>query len=300
MVKKLGGIISKNRRENNGVFRPAAGGPISGIIRGMKQNNTAQSRFRAIAPRRLELAAALRLLPLGELPHMACLDVGAPDPVFSRELRARGGAWRTVARSPAHAKAASVALGEAVGCLGADGSIPLPDHSFDAAVVALDILAAMPDALAFSRECNRVLKPSGLLVLSVQAKRAFSLPDSIRRRRFPDALDPYASDFTESSVYNLLKNGFDVQQLVTWSRLWVELVRLREQRLIRAGAGESEIAARTGTLYRVAEALDAPLFWARGHVMTLSARRRRWSDRMAPVLSDGRTICEAVLFNPPA
>lgn len=262
--------------------------------------NTVEARFGAIAPRRMELAAVLKLLPAGELPHMACLDVGAPDPVFSRELRARGGAWRTVARSPAHAAAAAAFLGEKVGCLGAGGSIPLPDHSFDAAVVALDILAAMPDAVTFARECNRVLKPSGLLVLSVQARRAFSLPDAIRRRRFPDPRDPYAAAFTEATVYNMLKNGFDVQQLVSWSRMGVELVRLREQRLVREGAPEETVAARTGRLFRAAALFDAPWFWARGHVITLSARRRRWSDRMAPVLSDGRTICEAVLFNPPS
>ena len=266
----------------------------------MKPMNTAEARFRALAPRRLELAAVLKLLPAGDLPRMACLDIGAPDPVFSRELRARGGAWRTVARSPAHADDAEKFLGDPVGRLGADGSIPLPDHSFDAAVVALDILGAMPDPVAFARECNRVLKPSGLLVLSVQARRALSLADAMRRRRFPGASDPYAAAFTEASVYNMLKNGFDVQQLVTWSRMGVELVRLREQRLLRSGAPESEVAARTGGLYRAAEAMDAPWFWARGHVITLSARRRRWSDRMAPVLSDGRTICEAVLFNPPA
>lgn len=266
----------------------------------MKPMNTVEARFGAIAPRRMELAAILKLLPAGELPRMACLDVGAPDPVFSRELRARGGAWRTVSRSPAHAAAAEAFLGEKVGCLGAGGAIPLPDHSFDAAVVALDILAAMPDAVAFARECNRVLKPSGLLVLSVQARRAFSLPDAIRRRRFPDPGDPYAAAFTEATVYNMLKNGFDVQQLVSWSRTGVELVRLREQRLVREGAPEAEVAARTGRLFRAAEFFDAPWFWARGHVITLSARRRRWSDRMAPVLSDGRTICEAVLFHPPA
>ena len=266
----------------------------------MKTMNDPEARFDAFAPRRMELAAVLKLLPAGEIRNMACLDVGAPDPAFSRGLRSHGGAWRTVSRSPAHAAAAAEFLGERTGCLGAGGAIPLPDRSFDAAVVALDILAAMPDPVAFARECNRVLKPSGLLVLSVQARRSFSLPDAIRRRRFPDGSDPYAAAFTEASVYNLLKNGFDVQQLLTWSRMGVELVRLREQRLVREGVPEERVAERTAALYRAAALFDAPWFWARGHVLTLSARRRRWSDRMAPVLSDGRTICEAVLFNPPA
>lgn len=231
---------------------------------------------------------------------MACLDIGAPDPVFAQRLRSFGGAWRSIARSPALAQECADMLGEPVGRLKQDGSIPLPDHSFDAIVVALDIFGAMPDAVAFARECNRVLRPSGLLVVSVQARRAFSPADAMRRRRFPGASDPYSASFTERTIYGLLKNGFDVQQLVSWSRTWVELVRLREQRLARAGEPESSIAEKTGVLYRLANAVDRTCFWARGHVITLAARRRRWSDRMAPVLSDGRTICEAVLFNPPS
>lgn len=266
----------------------------------MKAFDDETARFRAFLPRRMEVAAVAKLLPVGDLPRMACLDVGAPDPVFSQRLRSLGGAWRSVARSPSHASAAAKFLGEDVGCLGSGGELPLPDHSFDAIVVALDIFGAIGDPVAFARECNRVLKPSGLLILSVQARRALSMADALRRRRFPHAADPYSASFTERSVYDLLKNGFDVQQLVPWSRLWVELVRLKEQRLLRDGLPEGAVAERVALPYKLAQTIDNLCFWARGHVLTLGARRRRWSDRMAPVLSDGRTICEAVLFNPPS
>lgn len=266
----------------------------------MKQLDTAQARFKAFVPRRLEIAAVQKLLPMEDLSRFACLDVGAPDPVFSSVLRSFGGAWRSVGRSPAHAAATAAFLGEPVGCLGAGGALPLPDRSFDVIVVALDVFGAMPDPVAFAHECNRVLKPSGLLILSVQARRFFSAADALRRRRFPSSSDPYSASFTEASIYGLLKNGFDVQQLVPWSRMWLELARLREQRLLREGRSEAEVAQRTAVQYRIAATLDKLSFWARGHILTLGARRRRWSDRMAPVLSDGRSICEAVLFNPPA
>ena len=59
-----------------------------------------EERLRALLPERLELAAVTRLLPADRLPHMACLDVGMPNPAMSAALRRLGGVWRTAARSP--------------------------------------------------------------------------------------------------------------------------------------------------------------------------------------------------------
>ena len=58
----------------------------------MKAFDDETARFRAFLPRRMEVAAVAKLLPVGDLPRMACLDVGAPDPVFSQRLRSLGGA----------------------------------------------------------------------------------------------------------------------------------------------------------------------------------------------------------------
>ena len=239
-----------------------------------------EERLRALLPARLELAAVTRLLPADRLPHMACLDVGMPNPAMSAALRRLGGVWRTAARSPEAAAEASAFLGDAsVCCLAADGAIPFPGHSFDAIVVALDMLCAVPDALAFVRECNRILRPDGLLVLSVQARRPFSIADAIRRRIAPAG--PHAATFTENSLYQLLKNGFNVDSIESHSRFFLELARLR-------GA------------YAAARVADALCFWGRRHVLAVSARRRQWSSRDIPALADGRSIGEAVIFNPPA
>ena len=239
-----------------------------------------EERLRALLPERLELAAVTRLLPADRLPHMACLDVGMPNPAMSAALRRLGGVWRTAARSPEAAAEASAFLGDAsVCCLAADGAIPFPGHSFDAIVVALDMLCAVPDALAFVRECNRILRPDGLLVLSVQARRPFSIADAIRRRIAPAG--PHAATFTENSLYQLLKNGFNVDSIESHSRFFLELARLR-------GA------------YAAARVAAALCFWGRRHVLAVSARRRQWSSRDIPALADGRSIGEAVIFNPPA
>ena len=260
---------------------------------------TPEERPRALLPHRLELAAVTRLLPADRLPHMACLDVGMPNPAMSAALRARGGAWRTVARSPEAAAEASAFLGDAsVCCLGADGRIPFPPHSFDAVVVAVDMLCAVPDALSFVRECNRVLRPDGLLVLSVQARRPFSISDAIRRRIAPAG--PHAAVFTENSLYQLLKNGFNVDSIEAHSRFFLEIARLRDLALEMRGASPDERAARLRAAYAVARVADALCFWGRRHVLAVSARRRQWSSRDIPALVDGRSIGEAVIFNPPA
>lgn len=258
-----------------------------------------EERLRALLPHRLELAAATRLLPADRLPHMACLDVGMPNPAMSAALRRLGGAWRTAARSPESAAEASAFLGDpSVCCLGADGRIPFPGHSFDAVVVALGMLGAVPDALAFVRECNRILRPDGLLVLPVQARRPLSLADALRRRVAPAG--PHAAVFSEKSLYQLLRNGFNVDSIEAHSRFFLELVRLRDLALETRGASPDERAARLRGAYVAARVADALCFWGRRHVLAVSARRRQWSSRDIPALADGRSIGEAVIFNPPA
>ena len=258
-----------------------------------------EERFECLLPQRMELSAVLAHLPLADLPHMTMLDVGMPNPVMSKALRDRGGAWATVARSPAHALEAAKYLGGPVSCLAADGSIPFETHVFDGLVVALDMLTAMPDGGSFIKECNRVLKPSGLLILSAQAKRPGSLADMVRRRRWSDPSDPFSAAFTARDLYDFLKTGFDVLEVDGFSRFFVEFARLRELRLLQDGVPPDAVALRMRRRYAIAGALDKLAFWDRGHVILISARRRQWSSRITPTLRDGRRIGEAVLFQPP-
>ena len=261
-------------------------------------------RFEMMLPHRLELAAVLhhlqRLPSAEQLSQMTLLDIGMPNPVMSEVLRKRGGNWCTVARSPAFAQEAADYLGSDVACLGGDGTIPYENGVFDVVIVALDILVAVSDQLAFIKECNRVLKSSGMLIISAQAKRALSIGDFIRNRRWNNPHSPYAATYTETSLYSTIKNGFDIQDVNYFSRFWVDLVRIREAKLVEQGHTSDEIALRLRTLYRIAHALDRFDLLQRGHVVILSARRRRWSARVMPVLGDGRTLSEAVLFRPPA
>lgn len=253
-------------------------------------------RFEELPPLRQELEAVLRLLPLRHLPGLTCLDIGFPTPEISRRLRARGGAWRTLARSPAFAEEASAFLGEPVSCLGASGAIPFPDRSFDAVVVALDILSALPDDAAFIKECNRVLRPAGLLLLSVSARRAFSLVPAFRGGNAPS--DPLLAAYTEPALCQLLKNGFDVDAIDGFSPFFTELVRIRALRMLRSGLGPDEIAPRLRRAFSAARFFDRFAFGSRRNVLSVLARRRQWSSRgsSSDAFVGGRSIGANVLF----
>lgn len=259
-------------------------------------------RYRALLPQRLETAAIKRLLPRARaIGRMNLLDIGLPNPAASAELRACGGTWTTVARSPSHAAEASAFLHADVACLGCGGEIPFADHVFDVVVVALDMLTAMPDTMALIKECNRVLRPTGNLILSVQAKRPLSILDSIRARHTKDPANPFAPRFTEESLFDTLKNGFDVLEVESYCKFFVEWARLRERKLAEDGLPESEIARQLRRRYAVSNVADKLLsFAAKGHVIIVSARRRQWSNRVGPLIVDGRSISDTVLFHPPA
>jgi hypothetical protein len=48
-------------------------------------------------------------------------------------------------------------------------------------------------------------------------------------------------------------------------------------------------------LFGLAYQLDFLLFFSRGNYLIANAKRRAWLPRKTPVLSDGRSITEAVL-----
>ena len=250
-------------------------------------------------PFRDEWISVARLLPPRCLPSMANLDIGLPHAGMSLALRSLGGAWRTISRSPDSALSAARALSdESVTCLGADGAIPYPQHSFDGVVVGSGMLAAVPDRLAFVRECNRVLKPSGLLLLSVRVQRMFSIvPWLLRHAAAPD--DPRAVAFADSGVYRLLKAGFDIAGSESRGRFFSQCAYARALALCARGVPPDAAVARLSRAFSLARSLDHALFCSRGHEVVFAARRRQWRERNAPTLHDSRSLGEAVLFNPP-
>lgn len=253
--------------------------------------------YRNTLPQRLEIEAIVRALEGTSMAEATALDVGMPNPAMSLLLRQRGGAWTSAARDEAAARAAAEALGQSVAVLEPNGGLGFADRSFDWVVVALGVLTSMVDAEAFIHECHRVLKPTGQLILSTQRLKPFSLANVVRRTLGETAAQRgnVRIGYTERELFGLLKTGFDVLAMQSYARLFVELVRIWELRKRRRDVAPDRVSRMTATLYWVALQFDYLGVMARGHVLLAYCRRRQWKARTAPILSDGRTIHEAVL-----
>ena len=252
--------------------------------------------FRASLPQRLELDTIKRNFAKKNLHGKVLLDIGMPNPMMSALLRDTGGTWVSVARSPERAEEASRVLEQEVVSLLADGGIPFEQHAFDGVVVSLGMLGAMEDPAFFIRECNRVLKSGGELILSTQYRKSLSLVNILRRRLYNSMGGVVGRSYNERSLFRFLKTGFDVISVDSYCGFFVEWVRLHEYKLLMEGVPEDEVGSKLRWVYRIADQLDLFGIWARGHVLVVHARRRQWRERRTPVLADGRSMREAVLM----
>ena len=239
---------------------------------------------------------------LGDTGGQTCLDIGTGNGMISYHLRQLGGRWHTVVAGADVAASVQAVVGEDVHFPN-DRALPFKKGTFDA-VVVVRRLAQFDSHEAFIEECHRILKPDGRLILTVPHVKPMTLIQPLRRMLRLDAASggPYQEGFTESELFRLLKHGFDVHHMRTYSRFFVELTdtfvqyatsRRRDnlapdERMLRA--------CRTGGFfYQLASQLDMLFFFTRGHYLIAAAKRRAWRPREAPILVDGRSISEAVL-----
>lgn len=243
---------------------------------------------------------------LGETGGHTCLDIGAENPMMCAYLRRRGGTWFSAATSDAAAAAAKIVVGDNVDVL-RTGEFPYKKQTFDSVVILSGLERVISDH-DFIEECHRILKPDGFLVVNVPHVRNWSTIHPVRRILGirPEKKGWVRAGYTESELFNILKHGFDVHNMRTYSRLCVEFVDAVTQFLLeRTGVsdeyekGALRIRSLTNPFYLFANQLDMPFFLARGHVLIAVAKRRAWRPRNAPVLVDGRSISEAVLSRAP-
>ena len=255
------------------------------------------NRYKSRLPQKLEIQAIVRRLSSADVSKRVFLDIGMPNPLMCSLLRERGGVWVSLARSPEAAEEASHVLGESVGCLGENGEIPYDNGKFDGVVVSSDMLPAMKSPGNFIRECHRVLSGGGRLLMGMQNRKSASIINAVRRRAAARTKggSPISASYTAQDIFKLFTDGFDVVEVDTYSRFFTELVRIHEYMLRLYGMSEAEIDSRLRKLYWLSGQLDMFCIGTRGYLNLVDARKRRWRERTAPVLSDGRSIHEAVL-----
>ena len=257
--------------------------------------------FRKSLPMRMRLQEIVRAL--GNTEGLTCLDVGTDNGVISHHLRRHGGKWDTVVQDEATAAVVREVVPEDVYVF--EGrTLPFKKKSYDA-VVIVDSLERIPEDAPFIEECHKILKPDGRLIVNVQRIRTWT-PIRLLRNMLGLAYDRKGmvrEGYTETELFNVLKDGFDVLNVHPYSRFFVELtdmaVEAMKRRLTwREGGNEKKLrmlCSLAGVFYWLAFQLDMLLFFSRGYRLIAVGKRRAWRPRKAPILVDGRSITEAVL-----
>lgn len=270
--------------------------------------------FRKSLTKQAKFAEVVRLL--GPTSGQFCLDLGGDNGVVPYYLRQRGGTWYSADLAEKSVESMRKLLGQRVYLISGP-QLPFDDAFFDA-VVILDLLEHHLQDADFIRECHRVLKPGGRLVVNVPyVKRRAVLPPLRRMLGLTDEMHGHVRPgYTEPQLFDLLKDGFNVEKYRTYSRFFVELldtlIRFVVQRRSRSEDPGAKGVMINGQdfekmekifrfysmlypLFWIAAQLDYGLFFTRGYYLIARASWRPWRPRKTPVLQDGRSIAEAAL-----
>jgi len=256
--------------------------------------------FRRLPLRRRRVREILKLA--GETQFKTVLVIGG-DPMTQNVLKHQPGIWETAS----WVEQAELPFADAESP--APAGIPYEDAQFDI-VIALDILQYLAKPDVFIRDCHRVLKSTGLLILQVPNLKTWSLLPVLKRlldlRNDEGSVGQVRRGYRGSEIFDLLKDGFDVDVTHAFSRFFTEAADV----VVRYAAGyaltgdpDSELFRQkalryftwTEPLYWLAAALDWLLFMTRGYTLVTRGRRRIWRPRRSVVLIDGRTLAEAAL-----
>lgn len=248
---------------------------------------------------------------VGNTTPLQCLEISSGDGIFSTHMRALGGSWKTAVTTKEAADSVGYNLNETVTRI-ENGKLPFDDQQFGM-VVIIDALKGIAVDSEFIRECHRVLKPDGWVIISEECRRPFSITALLRRLLgvSPIAKGQKRNGYTGSELYNILKDGFDVPETLLYSNGLLEsasaigealqkLILPEHYWMIRAKTGQEELY-RYQRLHLLAS-FAYPLIWILsqfdflpGHKLLVKSRRRHWRPRTQPKLIDGRSIAEAAI-----
>lgn len=289
--------------------------PCSLIMKEMDTNLDAEIRtwqeklFNASIRRKRKLQRITELV--GNTAGLHCLEISSGDGCISAQLRSLGGRWKTAAATEEEAASLRCFIPEKITVL-QDGRLPFEKSEFDA-VIIVDALRGIAADRDFIQECHRVLKDGGSVIISEESRPPINCTALLRRLLgvSPVARGLPRNGYSNSELYNILKDGFDVPAADRYSNGLLEtvcaigeavqqLVLPAPYWLIRSQAGQETLYRyrRLYTLLRTAR----PLLWLAAqceflpsHRLVIKSRRRPWRPRLQPRLVDGRSIAEAAI-----
>lgn len=270
--------------------------------------------FRRSVRRQMRLRKLKELV--GITTNQSCLEITAGDGMISSRLRESGGRWKTMVFSTAARSSLGWFADDPAELL--QGSvIPEEDGAFDL-VVIVDSLESVRDDYGFIKECHRVLKPDGRLVITAARKMVFSGIGLLRAMLGLSwrARGLERTGYSSAEFFEVLKDGFDVPETDSYSTCCIEIPGLfceaAANKLARGPYNMPGDNAGTEEFYHYTKLnafamLVYPLMWlsARleekllifipGHNIIAKTKRRVWRVRKQPVLIDGRSIAEAAI-----
>ena len=220
-----------------------------------------------------------------------------------------GGIWNSVAASETQAELLAESGIERIH-LAALPKLPFEDAAFDAVVLS-EMLEYVENPTDLMAELHRVMRSKTRLILHVRRKRRSVVGFFRRVAGLTDPTRPMVHPgFTPTELFDVLKDGFDVQETVGIGRFFMEFASLLAELFAGVIPSSCEPAALNERRLKRATAVYAaftPIFWLAGlldviffflpeHHMVLRAKRRMmWVPRVTPRLRDGRSIAEAAL-----
>lgn len=248
---------------------------------------------------------------IGSTLNLQCLEISAGDGFISSKFRALGGSWKSAVCSQAAADSIGYCLNETT-ILIEDEKLPFEDHTIDR-VVIVDALKGIANDYDFLKECHRVLKNDGWVIISATRRAPFSLVALLQHllRTTPVSRGKQRNGYTANELFNILKDGYDVPETICNSNGLLEsfstlgefaqkLITRGQYWMIQKNVGPDEID-RYQKLYTLA-GFAYPLMWLlskleflTGHKLFVKSRRRHWRPRTQPKLIDGRSIAEATI-----
>lgn len=260
--------------------------------------------------RRRLLARQMRMLD--KVSGQQVLEISGDDAV-SIAMRSAGGGgggvWSSLAVTETQAELLAEAGLDRIH-LGALPQLPFEEAAFDV-VVASDMLEYVDKPADLMAELHRVMRSKTRLILHVRRKRKTLVEVFRKLSGLTDPTRPMVrTGFTPTELFDVLKDGFDVQETAGFGRFFMEFANLlaelfaglipsscepaalNERRLRRAAA----VYAAFTPVFWLARVLDMVFFFLPEHHMVLRAKRRMmWVPRVTPRLRDGRSIAEAAL-----
>lgn len=239
--------------------------------------------FKVDLPGRMEVKTMSHMLISQDITTSSCLDLGFHNPVASMKLREIGGYWTAAVWTGEERRQAEHVLHEQVLQVGIGNELPFEDKQFDVVVLARGHLTGdFESDMALIRECHRVLKTPGYLIIGCEYRRKFSLLSLF-------GYNP-AGGYNEKQLFGLMQSGFDVLGVKTYCRFWLQLALLGFSRKDANHGGFWR-----GFCYFIAYYLDMIFFLNKGYHAIAHGRRKTWRSQSMPEVIHGRSIGDAIL-----